>query len=82
MSYKRKVEDKRRLKKNYEETKNTYGAGTWYDETKNRYIRYSCNNEWFKTHCRRVIRRKLKKNTELSGRYSYKKYFDYWWIIT
>ena len=32
MSYRRSQERNRRLKKLYNETKNLYGAGAWYDE--------------------------------------------------
>ena len=81
MSYQRKREENRRLKKLYEETKNAYGAGAWYDERKGRYIRYSCHSEWLKTHCRRMTRRRMKNKT---GRYSgcaYKKFYDYWWEL-
>ena len=82
MSHKRSVEDKRRLKKLYEDTKNNYGSGVWHDEKKNRYIRYTCHNEWFKTHSRRIIRRKLKNSDILLDGNKYKKIYDYWWTVT
>lgn len=81
MSYKRKQEDKRRLKKLYEKTKYGYGAGAWFSEKKGRYIRYSCHNEWLKTRCRRMTRRKM-KNIDISHKGNeYKKLYDYWWKI-
>ena len=82
MSHKRSTEDKRRLKRLYDETKNSYGAGAYFNERKNRYIRYSCHNEWFKTYSRKIVRRKLKNNEDLIHGNSYKKIFDYWWTIT
>ena len=82
MSHKRSVEDKRRLKKLYEDTKNNYCSGAWYDEKKNRYIRYTCQNEWFKTYSRRIVRRKLKNDEDLIHGNSYKKIFDYRWTVT
>lgn len=41
MGYRRSQERNRRLKKLYNETKNSYGASAWYDEEKGRYIKYS-----------------------------------------
>ena len=79
MSHRRSVEDERRLKKTYEETKNDYGPGVWYDERKGRYIRSNFTDTWLKTHCRRVIRRRLKQDAVFYEKGLYKKYFDYWW---
>lgn len=80
MSYRRKQEEKHRLKKLYKETKNSYGAGVWYNEEKHRYIRYTCHNEWTKTYGRRLIRRRL-KNKDCPFGCFYKKFYDYWWEI-
>ena len=81
MSYHRKQEEKHRLKKLYNETKNSYGAGVWYSEEKHRYIRYTCHNEWTKTHCRRITRRRLNSNYNCYSGCLYKKFYDYWWEI-
>ena len=81
MSYQRSQEDKRRLKKTYEETKNSYGPGIWYDEEKRRYIRADFTNAWLKIYCRRQIRHKLKNEDVLSEKSLYKRYFDYWWEL-
>lgn len=81
MSHKRKIEDKHRLKKLYEETKNSYGAGAWFNKNKNRYIRYTCHNKWLKKYCSKAIRRKM-KNMEVSPKGNdYRKIFDYWWEL-
>ena len=45
MSYRRKQEENRRLNKLYNKTKNGYGAGVYYDDTKDRLIRYSCHDK-------------------------------------
>jgi len=82
MSHKRKKEDNRRLKKLYDETKNWYGAGAYYNEKKNRYIKYSCHNTWLKSHCQKMIRRKLKNDFSTGiSKGGYKKFFDYWWEL-
>lgn len=82
MSYQRATERNRRLRKLYDETKNSYGAGAGKNEK--RYYRYSCHNRDFKRICRRSTRRLLKQHgleppsREKSG---YKKLFDYWWAL-
>lgn len=83
MSYKRAQERNRRLKKLYNETKNSYGAGVYYSERKNRLIPIYLSNPWIKARCRRSTRHRLKQNIDnldIKGN-SYKKYFDYWWEL-
>ena len=41
MSYQRSLEEKRRLKNLYEETKTCYGGGCYFDTSTGRYVRYS-----------------------------------------
>lgn len=83
MSYQRARERNRRLRKLYDATKNGYGNGAWYDEEKSRYIRYSCHDKDLKDLCRRTTRRRLKRldPDAMPQRGSYKKVFDYWWIL-
>lgn len=81
MSHKRKEEDKKRLKKVYEETKNGYGPGVWFDDKKRRYVRLDFTNKWLKTHTTRIIRRKLKNEHCFFEKSLYKKYYDYWWEL-
>lgn len=44
MGYRRAKERNRRLKKLYDETKNGYGAGAYYNEKKKRYIKCPSSN--------------------------------------
>ena len=81
MSYRRKQEENHRLKKLYDKTKCSYGAGAYYDERKDRFIRYSCHNKWTKTYCRRITRRRLKNKCDHYSGCLYKKFYDYWWEI-
>lgn len=82
MSHRRKTEDKRRLKRLYEETKHQYGTGVWYSDKKNRFIRYSCHNAWLKRYCSKITRTRMKNILENSNsKAEYKKIFDYWWIL-
>ena len=78
MGYRRSQERKRRLKKLYDETKNSYGAGAWFDEKKGRYIKYSCGGRQCKRHLKRLSSKKARKyQGDLKG-CDYKKIFDYW----
>lgn len=81
MSHSRKTEDIKRLKSLYDKTKNSYGAGVWYNENKNRYYRYSCHNIYEKKRCRKAVRRKLKNSDYLLPGCLYKKVSEYWWMI-
>lgn len=81
MSYRRKQEENRRLKRLYNKTKCSYRAGVYYDEQKGRFIHYSCHNEKTKTRCRRITRRRLKEEESFCKGCKYKKLYDYWWEI-
>jgi hypothetical protein len=80
MSYQRAQERNRRLRKLYEETRSTYGAGAYIKD--NRLCRYSCHDKDLKTTCRRSTRRRLKQQDTSSAQKSgYKRLFDYWWEL-
>ena len=65
MGYRRSKERNRRLKKLYDETKNWYGAGAYYDEDKKRYIRYSpCKNSGYTKYLRKVANRKVRRSKD------------------
>jgi len=79
MSHRRKSEDKRRLKRLYEETKFRYGVGVWYSDKKDRFIRYSCHTAWLKKYCSKITRKRMKTIFENSkSKAEYRKIFDYW----
>lgn len=61
MSYKRSKETKRRLKKLYDETWHSYGRGAWYDEFRNRYIRYTAVSPSTGKYFRRRTNKKIRK---------------------
>ena len=82
MGYKRNKQEHRRLKKLYEKTKHSYGAGAWYDDDKERYIRYSpSNTPGYTKYLRLMSNRKVRHSKELLNYGSYKKAYDYWWIL-
>lgn len=80
MRYGDKVREKRLLRKLYNETKNSYGSGAYYDEDKNRLIRYSCNEKWAKNQGNRKIRRLSIEESIPNGKV-YRKVYDYQWVI-
>ena len=79
MSHRRKIEDKRRLKKLYNETRTLYGSGAYFDKDAGRYIRYSAGGvgrrRWFKRQSNKSVRRH--KDASLKGN-QYRRVFDYW----
>ena len=82
MSYRKSSENKRRLKMLGDKmSKGYFPSGVYYDEKKNRYIRYYRGNNWLKVHCRRMIRRKLKATETTYNKGQYKKLYDYWWEL-
>ena len=81
MSYRESTERNRRLKKLYDETKNSYGAGAWYDAKKKRYIRYTCGGKNYRKCLKKLSSKKTRKYTGDMQRSDYKKTFDFWWEL-
>ena len=82
MAYNQSRERKRRLLKLYNETKYKYGSGVFYDEDKNRYIRYSPSKKssvprWL----RKQSNRKYRRHRDILNHNLYKKVYDYWWEL-
>ena len=82
----RLIKGKNKLKKLYEDTKNYYSAGAYYDYHKKRIIKYSLNKKSIRKLCNRTFRRRMKRT--IRGDYdnipngsTYKKYTEYWWAI-
>lgn len=79
--HKRRLNDLRRLRKLYEETKHSYGRGAWYDEAKGRIVEYSfsdCSNK--SSYAKRASNRKVRHsdNTVCYNRGKYRRLYDYW----
>lgn len=86
MSWQRSTETKRRLKNLYDKTKYKYARGVWYDEEKDRLIRFQISNKgrasrtaYVKRKCNRAIRRH--KMEIGGGKGHYRKMSEYWWDI-
>ena len=83
MSYRRSKERNKRLKRLYEQTKHSYGSGAWYDDRKDRYIRYyPTNRTGYTKYLRRLSNRRVRRMKEFALNGSqYKKIYDYWWSL-
>lgn len=82
MGYKQSKERRRRLKKLYDDTKNSCRGGAWYDDEKERYIRYpSSNTPGYAKSLRRITNKKIRKSKDLLNHGLYKKIHDYWWSL-
>ena len=82
MSYQTKKEEKRRLNKLYHKTHFSYARGAWYDEEKQRVVRYY-NPSIFKYWCRVGNRKFRHKHKDLScGGNAYIKYGGSAWYKT
>ena len=83
MSYQRKQEDKRRLKKLHDETKYNFATGAYFSERKDRLVRsYPSNTPGLTKWLRRISNKKVRRNEDNLNNSLYKRIFDYWWWIT
>ncbi len=82
MGYRRARERNRRLKKLYDETKNSYGAGVYYNDRKKRYIKCpSCSTPGYTKYLRKISNRRVRKSDIPLKGCSYKRLFDYQWEL-
>lgn len=82
MGYFRATEQKKRNIKVYYQTKNYYGAGVYYDDQKQRYIRYYPNSKSGLTKLlKRVSNKKVRNAKEIHNHCQYKRLYDYWWNL-
>ena len=81
MGYKRSVEEKEKLQKLYEQTKNTYGNGAYYDEQKHRIIKYWAAGPGTGKWLRRLGNKRLRHLGRAYKGGEYRKVFDYWWEL-
>ena len=79
MGYRRAAERNRRLKKLHAETRNTYGAGAYFDSEKGRLAKYSVNKKSVRQMGNRRLRRKRIDFAPSVG--WYRRAYDYWWTV-
>ena len=82
MAYKQARNRHKRLVKTYEETKNSYGSGVWYDEERGIYKRYTASNTpGYAKSLRRVGNKKVRKAKDTLRYGDYRKVYDYKWVL-
>lgn len=82
MAYKQAQNRKKKLLKTFEETKNSYGAGVWYDEKRGYYYKYSASNTpGLAKSFRKAGNKKVRHSKENLQHGDYRKVFDYKWTI-
>lgn len=81
MAYKQAQNRKKHLLKTYNETKNWYGAGVYFDETRGCYRRYSITDGGRGKRLRRISNRKVRKAKNIGSFGNYRKVYDYWWEL-
>lgn len=78
MGYRNSQERKRRLIKLYNETKNSYGSGAYFDDEKKRYIQYSVSNSRGRSsYLKKVSNKKVRRTRNNFSNGAYKRVFDY-----
>jgi len=83
MSHRRSLEDRRRLKRLYEETRHWIGGGAYFNSQKGRYIRYTWNKHRHPKCLRRCGHRKIRhlRDTDIPQGARYRQAYDYWWNL-
>ena len=81
MGYRRSKERNRRLEKLYNETKNSCCAGAWYDDSRNRFIKFTSGGRKYKKYLKKISSRKARRYKGDLAHCDYKKTFDYWWEL-
>jgi hypothetical protein len=82
MAYKQAENRRKKLAKTYEETKNSYGSGVWFDEVKNRYIKYTASNTpGYTKLLKRISNKKVRKTEDIGNFNIYRRSYDYKWEL-
>lgn len=82
MAYKQSENRKKKLMKTYEETKNAYGSGVWYDEKRGFYYKYTASNTpGYARLLRRRTNKKIRQSKDVHNYGKYRRVYDYWWTL-
>lgn len=82
MAYKQAMNRRRRLIRTYNETKNCYGSGVWYDEDKGRYIKSTASNTpGYAKLLRKYGNKKVRQSKDTFNNAEYRRVFDYKWTL-
>jgi hypothetical protein len=82
MAYKQARNRRKKLIRTYEETKNNYGSGVWFNEDKGFYVKYTASNTpGYAKQLRRICNKKVRKSAEVGNHGAYRKSYDYKWTL-
>ena len=82
MAYKQAIDRHKKLVKTYNETKNSYGSGVWYDEDRGFYHRcFASNTPGYTKLLRRISNKKVRKSADVGNHGVYRKSYDYKWVL-
>ena len=82
MAYKQARNRRKKLVKTYEETKTKCCAGVWYDEERNRYIKFTASNTpGYTKQLRRISNKKVRKAADVGNHGAYRREYDYKWTL-
>lgn len=82
MAYKQAINRRKKLVRTYEETKNSYGSGVWYDEDRGFYYKYTASNTpGYAKLLRRISNKKVRQAADVGNHGSYRKNYDYKWEL-
>lgn len=78
MSYQRSCQEYKRMRRLYDKTKNAYGAGVYFNEQKNRFMRYSASNGVRSKFLKKQSNKRVRRATDLHNYAAYRRYLDYY----
>lgn len=81
MSYQRSRQEHKRMSRLYDQTKNTYGAGAYFNEQKNCFMRYSASNGVRSKFLKKQSNKRVRRATDLHNYAAYRRYLDYYFEL-
>ena len=82
MAYKQAQARRKKLAKTHKETKTNCCCGVWFDEDRNRYIKFTASNTpGYAKMLRRISNKKIRKTLDIGNYGMYRKSYDYWWTL-
>lgn len=81
MGHRRTKQERKKLRRLYDETKHSYGAGVWYDEQKHRFIRYSMGSGGRSTFLKKQSNKRVRRAEDVGNHCGYRRHFDYNWEL-
>ena len=82
LAYKQAQNRKKHLRKTYNQTKTKYCSGVWYDEERGYYYKYyASNTPGYTKRLRKISNKRVRRLQDPGHHSSYKRAYDYKWIL-